>query len=53
VQKKLSQHFGVSDETIRRALRYSGAVSNTLHKRIREEAFRLGGQEIVEERPIH
>lgn len=53
VQKKLSQHFGVSDETIRRALRYSGATSNMLHKRIREEAFRLGGQEIVEERPIH
>ena len=53
VQKQISQHFGVSDETVRRALRYDGATGNMLHNRIREDAFRLGGQEIMVERPIH
>lgn len=53
VQKQLCQHFGVCDETVRRALRYSGEPGNELHKKIRQEAFRLGGQEITIERPIH
>lgn len=53
VQKQLCQHFGVCDETVRRALRYSGESNNELHKKIREEAFRLGGQEITVEKLIH
>jgi hypothetical protein len=53
VQKQLCQHFGVCDETVRRALRYSGESNNELHKKIREEAFRLGGQEITVEKIIH
>jgi hypothetical protein len=53
VQKKLCQHFGVCDETVRRALRYSGEPTNELHRKIRQEAFRLGGQEITVEKAIH
>ena len=53
LQKKICDHFEVSDETVRRALRYSGAPGNTLHRKIREEAFRLGGQQIVVARPIN
>ena len=53
VQKKLCQHFGVCDETVRRALRYSGESTNELHRKIRQEAFRLGGQEITVEKAIH
>lgn len=52
VQKKLCQHFGVCDETVRRALRYSGEPTNELHRKIRQEAFRLGGQEITIEKAI-
>jgi hypothetical protein len=52
VQKRLCQHFGVCDETVRRALRYSGDSNNELHRRIRTEAFKLGGQEITVERII-
>lgn len=51
VQKRLCQHFGVCDETVRRALRYSGEPSNELHRKIRQEALQnYGGQEITVER---
>lgn len=46
VQKKLCQHFGVSDETIRKALRYV-CPNNEFHERIRREAINnYGGQRI-------
>lgn len=45
-QKKLADHFGVSDETVRRALRYA-SQDNDLHKKIRHEAMTIyNGQEI-------
>lgn len=45
-QKKLAHHFGVSDETVRRALRYT-SQENELHRKIRKEAItNYGGQEI-------
>lgn len=51
VQKRLCQHFGVCDETVRRALRYSGEPGNELHRKIRQEAIQnYGGQEITVER---
>ena len=53
VQQPLCKHFGVCDETVRRALRYNGESTNELHKKIRKEAFRLGGQEITVEKAIH
>lgn len=44
-QKKLADHFGVSDETVRRALRYTS--DNDLHRKIRQEALTIyNGQEI-------
>lgn len=46
-QKRLCQHFGVCDETVRRALRYAGRQDNELHRKIRQEAIaNYGGQEI-------
>ena len=50
-QKRLCQHFGICDETVRRALRYQGEPGNELHKKIRKEALaNYGGQEIMVER---
>jgi len=52
VQKKLCQQFGVSDETVRRALRYA-SIDNPLHQKIRQEALTIyNGQEIPVVRTI-
>ena len=46
VQKKLCELFGVSDETVRKALRYV-CPNNEFHNRIRREAMEnYGGQRI-------
>lgn len=51
-QKKLAKHFGVCDETVRRALRYT-SPDNDLHKKIRHEATTIyNGQEISVTRTI-
>lgn len=53
VQKKLCQHFGVSDETIRKALRYV-CPDNKFHEQIRREAINnYGGQRIQITKPIN
>lgn len=53
VQKQLCKHFGVSDETIRKALRYM-CPDNELHNRIRREAIEnYGGQRIQVTKPIN
>lgn len=53
VQKRLCQHFNVCDETVRRALRYSGDNNNELHHKIRKEAIsNYGGQQIMVEKRI-
>lgn len=51
-QKKIAQHFGISDETVRRALRYT-SQDNDLHRKIRQEAItNYGGQEITVTRTL-
>lgn len=51
-QKKIAQHFGISDETVRRALRYA-SQDNDLHRKIRQEALtNYGGQEITVTRTL-
>lgn len=51
-QKKIAQHFGISDETVRRALRYA-SQDNDLHRKIRQEAItNYGGQEITVTRTL-
>lgn len=51
-QKKLAHHFGISDETVRRALRYA-SQDNDLHRKIRQEAItNYGGQEITVTRTL-